>query len=144
MADVTIIAGSTSDSDLVKKIEEVLTDFGVEYTSHVASAHRTPKKVEEIVTSSDSDVFIGVAGLSAALPGAIASHTIKPVIGVPKEVKLGGVDSLLSIAQMPPGVPVATVGVDNARNAALLAVQILAVKVKGLDKKLERYRENNR
>ncbi len=144
MAYVTIIAGSSSDGDLVKKIEEVLRDFDVEYASHVASAHRTPKKVEEIVTSSDSDVFIGVAGLSAALPGVIASHTVKPVIGVPKEVKLGGVDSLLSIAQMPPGVPVATVGVDNAKNAALLAVEILALKLKGLDEKLQRYREKNR
>jgi 5-(carboxyamino)imidazole ribonucleotide mutase len=82
-----------------------------------------------------------VAGLSAALPGFIAAHTVKPVIGVPKEVKLGGLDSLLSMVQMPPGVPVACVGIDNARNAALLAVEILALSDRELEKKLTEYRE---
>ncbi|MBU2560106.1 5-(carboxyamino)imidazole ribonucleotide mutase [archaeon] len=137
---ITIISGSESDKDLVEKIEAVLKEFEVEFDSHVASAHRTPKRVEEIVKNSKSDVFIGVAGLSAALPGAIASHTVKPVIGLPKNVKLSGLDSFLSIAQMPPGVPVATVGVDNAKNAAFLALEILAIKDAGLKEKLKEYR----
>jgi 5-(carboxyamino)imidazole ribonucleotide mutase len=119
MVLVEILAGSKSDRDLVKIIEETLEKLGVEYRSNVASAHREPDKVKEIVKSSDADVFIGVAGLSAALPGTIASQTLKPVIGVPKDVKLGGIDAFLSIAQMPPGVPVATVGVDNGKNAAV-------------------------
>ncbi len=144
MADVTIIAGSPSDKDLTKKVEKLLDDFGVEYESFIASAHRNPDRVKEIVLSSKARVFIAIAGLSAALPGAIASHTIKPVIGLPKDVKLGGLDSLLSIAQMPPGVPVATVGIDNAKNAALLAIEILASTDGDLSKKLQEYREKNR
>lgn len=137
---IAIIAGSESDSDLVKKVEEVLDEFGVGYESHVASAHRTPEELKEIVKNSDCDVFIGVAGLSAALPGAIASHTAKPVIGLPKDVKLEGVDAFLSMAQMPPGIPVATVGVDNAKNAAFLALEILAVKDEGLKNRLKEHR----
>lgn len=141
--DVTILSGSESDGELVKKVEDTLKEFGVGFKSHVASAHRTPEKVKEIVKGSDAKLFIGVAGLSAALPGVIASHTIKPVIGVPKNVKLGGLDSLLSIVQMPSGVPVATVGIDNAKNAALLAVEILAVGNgnEELRDKLVRYNE---
>jgi 5-(carboxyamino)imidazole ribonucleotide mutase len=118
----------------------VLDEFGVEYESHVASAHRTPEKLKEIVEASDSDVFIGVAGLSAALPGVIASHTIKPVIGLPGDVKLSGLDAFLSMMQMPPGVPVATVGVDNAKNAAFLALEILAVRDENLKNRLKEYR----
>ena len=133
---ITIIAGSESDRELVKKVGEVLDEFGVEYESHVASAHRTPEKLKEIVEASDSDVFIGVAGLSAALPGVIASHTIKPVIGLPGDVKLSGLDAFLSMMQMPPGVPVATVGVDNAKNAAFLALEILAVRDENLKNRL--------
>ncbi|RMF91183.1 MAG: 5-(carboxyamino)imidazole ribonucleotide mutase [Methanobacteriota archaeon] len=140
MASVTIIAGSKSDEGLVRKIEEVLDELGATYESHIASAHRDPEKVEEIIRSSEADVFIGVAGLSAALPGVIASRTVKPVIGVPRDVKLNGLDALLSIAQMPPGVPVATVGVDNARNAAILAVEILALKDSELGERLAAYR----
>ena len=137
---ITIIAGSESDKDLVGKVEVVLKEFGVEFDSHIASAHRTPDKLKEIVKNSLCDVFIGVAGLSAALPGAIASHTTKPVIGLPKDVKLEGLDSFLSMAQMPPGVPVATVGVDNAKNAAFLALEILGVKDEALKNKLNEYR----
>ncbi|MFQ5800816.1 MAG: 5-(carboxyamino)imidazole ribonucleotide mutase [Candidatus Hydrothermarchaeales archaeon] len=140
MVEVTIIAGSRSDEPLVKVVEETLAGLGVDYDSHIASAHRDPKRVEEIVASSDADVFIGVAGLSAALPGVIASHTLKPVIGVPRDVKLDGLDAFLSIVQMPPGVPVATVGVDNGKNAALLAVEILSLRDEGLKEKLARYR----
>ncbi len=138
---ITIIAGSESDRELVKKVEEVLDEFEVGYESHVASAHRTPEKLKEIIEASDSDVFIGIAGLSAALPGAIASCTVKPVIGLPRDVKLSGLDSFLSMTQMPPGVPVATVGVDNAKNAAFLALEIIAVGDESLKNRLEEYRK---
>lgn len=138
---ITIIAGSESDKELVKKVEKVLDEFDVGYESRIASAHRTPEKLRDIIEASDSDVFIGVAGLSAALPGVIASHTIKPVIGLPRDVKLSGLDSFLSMAQMPPGVPVATVGVDNAKNAAFLALEILAVRDESLKNKLKEYRK---
>ena len=134
MADVCIISGSTSDGDIVRKVESTLERFGIDYESHIASAHRTPKKVEEIVTSSDAKVFIAVAGLSAALPGVIAAHTPKPVVGCPKDVKLNGMDALLSMVQMPPGVPVATVGIDNGKNAAVLAAEILAINDEELAK----------
>lgn len=137
---ITIIAGSESDRELVERVEEVFKEFEVDYESHVASAHRTPDELKEIVKNSDSEVFIGIAGLSAALPGAIASHTAKPVIGLPRDVKLSGLDSFLSMMQMPPGVPVATVGVDNAKNAAFLALEILAVRDDGLKKRLEEHR----
>ncbi len=138
---ITIIAGSESDSELITKVEKVLEEFGAEYESHIASAHRTPEKLKEIIKASDADVFIGIAGLSAALPGAIASYTIKPVIGLPRDVKLSGLDSFLSMAQMPPGVPVATVGVDNAKNAAFLALEILATKNESLKSQLKEYRK---
>ncbi|MEE9594494.1 MAG: 5-(carboxyamino)imidazole ribonucleotide mutase [Candidatus Hydrothermarchaeales archaeon] len=136
-AMVVIIAGSKSDAELVEKAGEVLEGYGVRYESYVASAHRDPDKLRELVKNSGGDVFIGIAGLSAALPGAIASHTKKPVIGVPRDVKLEGLDSLLSMIQMPKGVPVATVGVDNAQNAAHLAIRILALSDEALKKRLE-------
>lgn len=141
MTDVVIIAGSESDAELVKKAEAVLREFGVAFESHIASAHRNPEKVKEIVKNSKAKVFIGIAGLSAALPGVIASHTTRPVIGLPRNVKLEGLDSLLSMMQMPPGVPVATVGIDSAKNAALLAVEILAVGDEELKKKLEVFKK---
>ena len=141
MTQITIISGSESDKELVKKVETTLQSFSVSYDSYVASAHRTPEKLKEIVKSSDSKVFIGIAGLSAALPGAIASHTTRPVIGLPKDVKFNGLDSLLSMVQMPPGVPVATVGVDNAKNAAILAVEILATSDEKLEEELRKNRE---
>lgn len=144
MPEVTIIAGSRSDEDLLRKVEEALLDLGVEYESFIASAHRSPERVREIVRNSKAGVFIAIAGLSAALPGFIAAHTTKPVIGLPRGVKLGGLDSLLSIAQMPPGVPVATVGIDNAKNAALLAVEILALGNADLAEKLRSLREKDR
>jgi len=108
---------------------------------NVISAHRNPERLASYVKNSDADIYICVAGLAAALPGAVAAQTVKPVIGVPKDVKLGGLDSLLSIVQMPTGVPVATVAIDGARNAALLAVEILALSDKLLEKKLHEYRE---
>ncbi|MBN2336679.1 5-(carboxyamino)imidazole ribonucleotide mutase [Candidatus Bathyarchaeota archaeon] len=141
MTKVAVIIGSKSDAELGEKASEMLGEFGVPHEVTVISAHRNPARLAEYVESSEASVFICVAGLAAALPGAVASHTVKPVIGVPKEVKLGGLDSLLSIVQMPTGVPVATVGVDASRNAALLAVEILAVCDDGLKKKLIEYRE---
>ncbi len=144
VGDVAVIAGSKSDADLMAKVEDTLKEFGVSYRCYVASAHRNPDKLKDIVKNSDAKVFIGIAGLSAALPGAIASHTTKPVIGLPKNVKLDGLDSLLSMMQMPPGVPIATVGVDNPKNAALLAVEILALGDAPLEKALADYRDKSK
>ena len=144
MVKVSVVLGSDSDRELGDKAVAMLDEFGVEHELVVYSAHRDPDGLKKYVDSSDASIFIAVAGLSAALPGAIASHTVRPVIGVPKEAKLGGLDSLLSIVQMPPGVPVACVGVDNARNAALLAIEVLALNDEGLRKNLEDYRERRR
>lgn len=140
MSRVSLIIGSTSDREIGDKAEAILKEFGVDYDYQVYSAHRNPKALQEYIEASDASVYIAVAGLSAALPGFIAAHTLKPVIGVPKNAKLGGIDSLLSIAQMPPGVPVACVGIDNSRNGALLAIEILALSDEGLREKLVEYR----
>ena len=125
MVEVLIIAGSKSDEAVVKKAQEVLDNDKVKYEVEYCSAHREPDRLDKIIKASDARVFICIAGLSAALPGVVASKTKKPVIGVPVAAKLGGLDALLSIIQMPPGVPVAAVGVDNGANAAHLAVRIL-------------------
>nr|MDO8135153.1 5-(carboxyamino)imidazole ribonucleotide mutase [Candidatus Njordarchaeum guaymaensis] len=138
---VAVVIGSKSDEELSKNATKILEDFGVPYDLKVISAHRNPEALREYVEKSDSiDVFIAVAGLAAHLPGAIAARTIKPVIGVPVSAKLGGLDALLSIAQMPRGVPVASVAIDGAVNAALLAIEILALKDKNLAEKLKDYR----
>lgn len=144
MEKVLIMIGSESDREIAKKAEDALKEFGLGYRTEVASAHRNPEKVETILRETDADVVIAIAGLSAHLPGVCASKTLKPVIGVPVNVKLDGLDALLSIMNMPPGVPVATVGIDNGKNAALLAVQILAVSDRGLEAKLREYREKMR
>ncbi len=144
MPSVTVVLGSASDKPVFEKAKKVLDEFGVSYSVRIASAHRTPELVEKIAKESDSDVFIAIAGLSAALPGVIASKIAKPVIGVPVESKLDGLDALLSIAQMPPGIPVASVGVDRGENAALLAIQILALKDESLAEKIEAYRQKMR
>jgi len=141
MANVSIIIGSTSDQELGDKATQILDEFKVTYDLQVISAHRNPEKLTKYVKESPATVFITIAGLAAALPGAVAAQTTKPVIGVPKEVKLGGLDSLLSIVQMPTGVPVATVGIDGAKNAALLAIEILALQEPMLAEKLNQYRE---
>lgn len=112
---------------VANKAEETLKNFSIEYDIKVASAHRTPDFLKELVEKNDADVFIGIAGLSAALPGSIAAHTIKPVIGVPVSGKVN-LDSILSIVQMPPGIPVGAVGLDRGDNAALLAIQICSLK----------------
>ena len=140
MVHVSIIMGSESDRELGEKAGSVLDDFGVGHELVVYSAHRSPGALRKYVESSDASVYIAIAGLSAALPGFIAAHTLRPVIGVPRDVKLGGLDSLLSIVQMPPGVPVASVGIDNAQNAALLALEILALSDEQISKKLSDYR----
>ena len=140
MSRVALILGSTSDKEIGDKAEAILKEFGVDYDYQVYSAHRNPEALQGYIAASDASVYIAVAGLSAALPGFIAAHSLKPVIGVPKDAKLGGIDALLSIAQMPPGVPVATVGIDNSRNGALLAIEILALSDEGLREKLVEYR----
>jgi 5-(carboxyamino)imidazole ribonucleotide mutase len=144
MSEVLVLMGSKSDEKIAEKAEAVLKEFDVKYSVEVASAHRNPEKVEKIVSGSGADVFIAIAGLSAALPGVVASKTVKPVIGVPVESKLGGLDAVLSIVQMPPGIPVAAVGIDNGKNAALLAISILATKDEALKQKLVEYREKMR
>lgn len=125
---ILILAGSKSDEAIVKKAEEVLTEAKAKFKTEYCSAHREPDRLDAIIKASDADVFICIAGLSAALPGVVASKTKKPVIGVPVSSKLGGLDALLSISQMPKGVPVACVGIDNAANAAYLALRILGLR----------------
>jgi 5-(carboxyamino)imidazole ribonucleotide mutase len=136
MADVLIVLGSESDMPIAEKAKKALDELGISNEIKVASAHRTPDLLDREIRKSDAKVFIGIAGLSAALPGVIASKTKKPVIGVPVNVKLDGLDALLSTMQLPPGVPVATVGIDNGKNAALLAARILALADRKLEEKL--------
>ncbi len=124
---VSILIGSKSDLEIAKRAEQTLTELNVTYETQVLSAHRDPKKLEEYLASSRAKVFIAIAGLAAHLPGYVASRTTKPVIGVPVNKALGGLDSLLSIVQMPRGVPVGAVGIDAAENAAHLAKRILDV-----------------
>jgi 5-(carboxyamino)imidazole ribonucleotide mutase len=140
---IQIIMGSSSDMPVAEKVKTIFEEFGVDYNIKVASAHRTPDVLKKLVEKSDADVFIGIAGLSAALPGIIAANTIKPVIGVPVSGKVN-LDAILSIIQMPPGIPVGAVGLDRGENAALLAIQILAVGDKKLTKKLLDYRKKMR
>ncbi|MHA1660838.1 MAG: 5-(carboxyamino)imidazole ribonucleotide mutase [Promethearchaeota archaeon] len=122
---ISIVAGSISDKEVYEKSEKVLKDNSIPYELKIISAHRDPDKLDEYVKSCESLIYIAVAGLSAALPGVIASKTNKPVIGVPVSTKLGGLDALLSIVQMPPEIPVGCVGIDRGENAAYLAIRIL-------------------
>jgi 5-(carboxyamino)imidazole ribonucleotide mutase len=140
---IQIILGSKSDMPVSDKATKIIEEFNVKYNVKVASAHRTPDFLKELVEKSDADVFIGIAGLSAALPGSIAAHTTKPVIGVPVSGKVN-FDAILSIVQMPPGIPVGAVGLDRGDNAALLAIEILAINDEDLTKKLEDYRKKMR
>ena len=125
--DVHVICGSKSDESIAKKTTTVLEEYGINYKLDYLSAHRDPDQLDYAVTKSSAKVFICIAGLAAALPGVVAAKTKKPVIGVPVKAALGGLDALLSIVQMPKGVPVATVGIDNGQNAAHLAKRILDV-----------------
>lgn len=140
MSRVSIILGSKSDMPVAEKAITILRKFGIGFDIAVASAHRTPARVEELVKGSDADVFIAIAGLSAALPGSIAAFTVKPVIGVPVSGTLS-LDALLSVVQLPPGIPVAAVGLDRGDNAAILAAEILAVTDEGVRKALLDYRQ---
>jgi phosphoribosylaminoimidazole carboxylase PurE protein len=128
MSKVLILMGSESDRERMEKALPILHEAGVETEVIVSSAHRDPDRTAELARTAEErgfDVVITGAGLSAALPGVVAAHTKLPVIGVPLAAALGGLDALLSIAQMPPGVPVACFGIDNARNAALLALRMM-------------------
>ncbi len=141
---VGIIIGSESDLKIAEKAAERLGQLGIGYEITVCSAHRNPEKVREYAKGAESQglkVIIAGAGLSAALPGVVASYTTLPVIGLPIAAgSLGGVDSLYSIVQMPRGVPVATVGINNPENAAILAAQILALSDKTVKKRLVDFR----
>ena len=127
---VSIIAGSKSDEKIVQDTTKILEENKIEHEVNYISAHREPEKLKEYLSKSAgyTDVYICIAGLSAALPGFIASLTQKPVIAVPVNVKLEGLDALLSSMQLPSGIPVATVGIDNGKNAAHLAIRILKLK----------------
>ena len=142
---VAVIMGSDSDFKVMKKSVDILKQFGIEYEVSVISAHRTPEKLIEYVKSIDQkgiEVIIAGAGKAAHLPGVIAAFTSIPVIGVPiKSSALDGMDALLSIVQMPPGIPVATVAIDGSENAAILAAQILSLKYDILKHKLYEHRE---
>jgi len=146
MKKVGIIMGSTSDLPVVKKAAEVLKEFGVPYEAHVYSAHRTPAEARAFAESARENGFgaiIAAAGMAAHLAGAIAAATTLPVIGIPISSAMSGLDALLSTVQMPSGIPVATVAVDGAKNAAFLAVQILAVEDAALAEKLSAQRAKN-
>jgi len=140
---VQIVVGSESDLEIAKRAANVLSDLGIEYQISIASAHRTPDLVESLAKSEEIDLFIAIAGLSAALPGAIASHTIRPVIGVPVSGTIS-MDSIFSMVQMPRGIPVATVGLDSGENAALLAGEILSLSHPEISEALARYRQKLR
>lgn len=128
MVDVSVISGSQSDVVVAERVCEILCEYGITYDCQVLSAHREPEKLDEYIRMSTCRVYIAIAGLSAALPGFIASKTDKPVIGIPVSGSLMGIDALLSIVQMPKGVPVACVGIDNGENAAYLAIRILRLQ----------------
>jgi len=130
MSEVAVILGSESDMPIAERVVKVLEREGVSYELKVISAHRQPEELDRYLReeAEEVSVFIAIAGLSAALPGVIASKTDKVVIGVPVSGKLMGLDALLSMVQMPAGVPVAVVGIDNGENAALLALRILNLK----------------
>jgi len=142
---VGIILGSATDLKVVQKAADVLKDFGVHADITVSSAHRTPKKVLSYAKNAHKkyDLLIAAAGMAAHLPGVVASHTLLPVIGLPVSTPgLSGFDALYAIVQMPPGVPVASVAIDGAKNAALLALEILAIKYPKIGKKLKTFRSN--
>ena len=137
---VVILMGSKSDLPVAESAVAVLRELEVPYTLTVASAHRTPDRVKAVVEGSDAYVFIAIAGLSAALPGSVAALTQRPVIGVPVSGKVN-LDAVLSVVQMPPGVPVAAVGLDRGDNAAILAVEILALCDEPLAERLRAMRD---
>ncbi|MCR5353013.1 MAG: 5-(carboxyamino)imidazole ribonucleotide mutase [Clostridiales bacterium] len=148
MKKVAIIMGSDSDLPIVEKTAETLKDFGVGYEMHVYSAHRTPKETTEFALSAEKNgfgVIIAAAGMAAHLAGVIAANTTLPVIGIPcKSAALEGIDALLSTIQMPSGIPVAGVAINGGTNAALLAIEMLALSDDGLKAKLQEKRAKDR
>jgi len=136
---VQIVIGSKSDIEVANRAKKVLRDLGIEHRMSIASAHRTPDMVETLAKSEEIQIFIAIAGLSAALPGAIASHTSRPVIGVPVSGKIS-IDSMLSMVQIPKGLPVATVALDSGENGAILAAEILALNDPEIRGSLNAYR----
>ena len=144
---VSIIMGSTSDLPVMEKACQLLNDLQVPFEVNALSAHRTPEAVEAFASSAKErglKVIIAAAGMAAALPGVIAASTTLPVIGVPIKGMLDGLDAMLSIIQMPPGIPVATVGVNGAQNAAILAVEMMALSDQELAQRLAVYKGNLR
>lgn len=142
---VSIIMGSTSDLPVMEKAAKLLDEFEIPFEINALSAHRTPREVEVFASNARKNgiqVIIAAAGMAAHLPGVIASMTTVPVIGVPINASLDGMDALLAIVQMPAGIPVATVGINGALNAAILAVQMLAVNDDALQQKLLQYKED--
>ena len=146
--EVAVTMGSDSDLPVVEAAFPIFDKFGINYTKNVMSAHRTPHDVIEFIKNSENNgckVFIAAAGMAAHLAGALAAHTVRPVIGIPIESGgMGGIDSLLSTVMMPPGVPVATVAVgkSGAKNSAILAIQILATSNDELQQKLVNFKED--
>jgi 5-(carboxyamino)imidazole ribonucleotide mutase len=146
-AKIIILMGSASDLPIVQKTAQTLDDFGVPFEVHILSAHRTPQETAELTQNAAQrgiEVIIAAAGMAAHLAGAAAANTTLPVIGIPIAATLGGIDALLATAQMPPGIPVATVGIDGAINAAILAVQILATHDTALQQRLTAHRTAQR
>ena len=144
-AKVSIIMGSTSDLPVMEKTAEILNTFKIPFEINALSAHRTPAEVESFAKNAGSrgiKVIIAAAGMAAHLPGVIAAMTSVPVIGVPIKASLEGLDSMLSIIQMPPGIPVATVGINGSLNAGILAAQIIAASDKELLSEVKKYKES--
>ena len=141
---VAIVMGSKSDYPVVQKAEDILKEFGVEYETRIISAHRTPRVAEEFAKTAEErgiEVIIAAAGKAAHLAGVLAATTPHPVIGIPmKSSTMDGLDSLLSVVQMPKGVPVATVAIDGAENSALLAIQMMSIKYPELREKMKAYK----
>ncbi len=148
MPKVRIILGSKSDLPQGNAIQEMLKSFEIDFDFYISSAHRKPVQTAKLSADAEKDgvkVIIAAAGMAAHLPGVIASHTILPVIGVPlKSKNLDGMDALLSVVQMPTGVPVATVAIDGGKNAAILAAQILALSDSDVKKKMQELKEAQR
>jgi 5-(carboxyamino)imidazole ribonucleotide mutase len=142
---VSIIMGSTSDLPVMEKTAEILNSFRIPFEMNALSAHRTPEEVEKFAKNAEGrgiKVIIAAAGMAAHLPGVIAAMTPLPVIGVPIKASLEGLDSIFSILQMPPGIPVATVGVNASQNAGILAAQIIAIGDKEIMNEVVKYKES--
>lgn len=142
MTDIRVIMGSASDVEIAKKVTKILKKFDIDYEVSVISAHRALDVLEETMAKDDAKVYIGIAGMAAHLAGVMAGMTIKPVIGIPVGgTNTAGLDALLSMVQMPKGVPVATVAINGGDNAALLAIQILALSDENLAQKLKDHKK---